>query len=114
LPAIPDVEPAVVQPFLPVMLPFLQAVLSIESQGETHYCATVTNTLAFPASLIQFGPEAFEYEQWLPLIVGKLVIKRDGKYTDTIHRTALGGQSPIAGLLGEKRSFWHIVLRYLD
>jgi hypothetical protein len=54
--------------------------------------------LAFLASLIRLGPEGFEYEQCLPLIVGKLVSKSDEEYADAIQGTVLGAnrQSPIA------------------
>jgi hypothetical protein len=56
------------------------------------YWVTVTNILAFLASLIRLASEGFEYEQWLPLIVEKLVIKSDEKYADTIHGTVLGNR----------------------
>jgi hypothetical protein len=65
------------------------------------YWVTITNILAVLASLIRVGSEGFKYEQWLPLIIGRLVIKSDEKHADTIHETVLGGNL-------QSQSFWKI------
>jgi hypothetical protein len=77
-------EPALGQQFLPQVVPFLQDVLRAEHRGEAHYWATVTQVLAFLAYMMRTDPDGFAYEQWIPLMAGKLYIRSEEVYAEEI------------------------------
>jgi hypothetical protein len=88
--AVLEREAPVVGPILPTLLPVLQGILAADFQGETYYWSTITNALAFLASLMRLDPAGFAYDHWLPLMVPRLLIRSEEQYADAIYATVLG------------------------